>query len=115
MGESDLQTVHVLLWSGKDEDWQMWSTKFHMCRMYKGYDSIMDGTVTVPNELLKEKGEEVAKAGQLTIKLNRAGYVDLMLLMSNVKSFNLVKEHEATCTMHGKHCQKSLNLRQKFH
>ena len=28
------------------------------------------------------------------IKLNRAGYVDLMLLMSNVKSFSLVKEHE---------------------
>ena len=28
------------------------------------------------------------------IKLNRARYVDLMLLMSNVKSFNLVKEHE---------------------
>ena len=28
------------------------------------------------------------------IKLNRAGYVDLILLMSDVKSFNWVKEHE---------------------
>ena len=28
------------------------------------------------------------------IKLNRSGYVDLMLLMRDVKSFNLVKEHE---------------------
>ena len=27
-------------------------------------------------------------------KLNRAGYVDLMLSMSDVKSFNLVKEYE---------------------
>ena len=36
MGESNLQTVCVLLWSGKDEDWQMWSMKFHMHGMYKG-------------------------------------------------------------------------------
>ena len=34
------------------------------------------------------------KAGQVMIKLTRAGYVDLMLLMSDVKSFILVKEHE---------------------
>ena len=48
MGESNLHTVQVLPWSGKDEDWQMWSTKFHIHGKYKGYDSIMDGTVTVP-------------------------------------------------------------------
>ena len=72
MGESELQTVHVLPWSSKDEDWQMWSMKFHMHGMYKGYDSIMDGTVTVPtpDELLKEKDEEVMEAGQMTIKSN---------------------------------------------
>ena len=34
------------------------------------------------------------KAGQVMIKLTRAGSVDLMLLMSDVKSFILVKEHE---------------------
>ena len=73
MGESDLQTVQVLPWSGKDEDWQMWSMKFRMCGMYKGYDSIMDGTVTVPtpDAALKEKDAEVAEATELTIKLNR--------------------------------------------
>ena len=49
--------VCVLLWSCKDEDWQMWSEKFCMQRMYNGYDSIMDGTGTVPtaDKLLKEK------------------------------------------------------------
>ena len=95
MGKSDLQMVCVLPWSGMDEDWQMWSMKFHMDGVYKGYDSIMDGTVTLPtaDKLLKEKDEEVTKAGQIMIKLNQAGYVDLMLLMSNVISFNLVKEH----------------------
>ena len=38
------------------EDWKMQSTKFHMCGMYKGYESIMDGTVTLPtaDKLLKE-------------------------------------------------------------
>ena len=51
-------------------------------------------TVPTPDELLKEKDEEVIKARQLMIKLNGAGYVDLMLSMSDVKSFNLVKEHE---------------------
>ena len=89
MGESDLKTVHVLVWSGMDEDWQMWGTIFHMHGMSKGYDSIMDGTVTVPSaeKLPKEKDAEVMKAGELTIKLNRAGYVDLMLSMSDVNHF----------------------------
>ena len=56
----------------------------------------MDGTVTVPtaDKLLKEKDTEITKARKLMIKLKRAVYVDLMLLMSNVKPFNLVKEHE---------------------
>ena len=54
----------------------------------QGYNSIMDGTVTVPthDELLKEKDEADMKAGHMVIKLN--------LSMSDVKSFNLVKEHE---------------------
>ena len=64
--------------------------------MHKGYNSILDGTVTVPtlDELLKEKDKAVIQAGQVTINLNRTGYVDLKLLRSNVKSFILVKEHE---------------------
>ena len=96
MSESELQTVCVLLCTSKDEDWQMWSMKFCMHRMYKGYNSILDSTLTVPtlDELLKEKDNAVVKAGQMTIKLNKDGYVDLMLSMSNVKSFSLVKEHE---------------------
>ena len=64
---------------------------------YQGYDSVMDDTVTVPtlDKLLKEKDKALMKNGQVMIKLNKAGYVDLMLLISNVKSFNLVKEHES--------------------
>ena len=56
----------------------------------------MDGTVTVPtaDTMVKEKDEEVAKARELTIKLNRAGHVDLIFSMSDDKSFNLVKEHK---------------------
>ena len=75
--------------SGKDEDWQMWSMKFCMCRMYNGYGTIMDGTSTVPtiDKLLKKKDDAVMKAGQMTIKLNKAGHVELMLSMSNIKSF----------------------------
>ena len=65
MSKSKLQMVHVLPWSSKDEDWQMWTTKFCMHGMYKGYDSITDGTVTIPtlDKLLKEKHEAVMKAG----------------------------------------------------
>ena len=81
MGEPNLQTVRVLLWSGKDEDLQMWSMKLCMHGMYKGYDSIMDSTVTVPtaDAVLKEKDAEVVKARELMIKPNKDGYVDLML------------------------------------
>ena len=41
--------------------------------IYKGYDSIMDGTVTVPtaDAVLKEKGPEVVKAGELTIRCSQ--------------------------------------------
>ena len=39
MSESKLQMVCVLPLSSKDEDWQMWSMKFHMHRMYKGSDT----------------------------------------------------------------------------
>ena len=61
MGESDSQMVQVLPWSGKDEDWQTWSTKFCIHGMHKGYHSIMDGTVTVPTAygVHKEKDAEV--------------------------------------------------------
>ena len=38
----------------------------------------------------------------MTIKLNRAGHVDFMLLMSDVKSFILVKEHEGDLCNVGK-------------
>ena len=57
---------------------------------------VMDSTVTVPtlDELLKEKDKAVMKARHMVIKSNRAGHVDLTLWMSDVKSFNLVKEHE---------------------
>ena len=87
MGESNLQMVCVLPWSVKDEDWQVWSTKFHMCAMYKGYDSTMDDTVTLPtaDELFKEIDAEDAKSIELMIKLNRPGYVDLKHSMSDVK------------------------------
>ena len=47
------------------------------------------------------------------IKLNRAGYVDLMLSMSDAKSFNLVKEHKGNLHNAWKACWRSLNLRQK--
>ena len=49
MSKSELQMLCVLPWSGKDEDWQMWSMKFHMCGMCKGYNSVMDGTVNQEN------------------------------------------------------------------
>jgi hypothetical protein len=45
---SEMKTIRVLTFSGKDEDWDEWSTKFEVIAGQRGYDEIMTGNVTVP-------------------------------------------------------------------
>ena len=102
--ENDLKAIRTLPWSGKEEDWQMWSQKFIMRGMLKGYLKIMDGSVSAPDQsididnLVHEDGtnatEDEKEAARKARKLNNDGYVDLIFAMQDVKSFNLVQENE---------------------
>ena len=47
----DFKSIKVLPWTGKDEDWPMWSKKFLLRGRKKGYKKIMDGTMKVPDDL----------------------------------------------------------------
>ena len=72
--ESEITTIRVLTWSGKEEDWPMWSMKFKTRAAISGYDEIMDGTVTVldlsvdidtmkdPNDETQNASDEYKKA-----------------------------------------------------
>ena len=43
-------SVKALPWSGKQEDWPMWSTKFLMRVISRGYEAILEGRVQVLSE-----------------------------------------------------------------
>ena len=92
MTESDLKTIRILPRSGKREDWRMWSRKFHMRGVAKGYAALMDGTEKVPTteEISTLKDEAALLDAQQKIKAND---LDLLMSVNDTKSFNLIDEH----------------------
>ena len=93
---SDLKSVKIIYWSGKEEDWSMWSTKFKMRGIARGYGDILTGDKqektkdeidAITDNDLKKKDLEIKKSA-------REGYMDLVMSMQDIKSFNIVKEHE---------------------
>jgi len=93
---SDLKSVKIIYWSGKEEDWSMWSTKFKMRGIARGYGDILTGDkqektkdeiFAITDNDLKKKELEIKKSA-------REGYMDLVMSMQDIKSFNIVKEHE---------------------
>ena len=64
---------------GKDEDYQVWVTKFEAYSMVKGFYKIMDGTeVPVPNAQANKTAEEL----KLEEK-NDVGYCTLLLALDS--------------------------------
>ena len=48
MSDENYHSSKVLPWSGQQEDWPMWSTKFMIRGTAKGYGLIMKGVVKAP-------------------------------------------------------------------
>ena len=74
----------------------MWSTKFKMRGIARGYGDILTGDKeektkdqidAITDNNLKKKELEIKKSA-------REGYMDLVMSMQDIKSFNIVKEHE---------------------
>ena len=93
---SDLKSVKNIYWSRKEEDWSMWSTKFKMRGIARGQGDILTGD---KKEKTKDEIDAITdidlKKNELEIKKSaREGYMDLVMSMQDIKSFNIVKEHE---------------------
>ena len=101
MSKRDLQTLHVLLWSGKVEDWQLWSMKSQVHGTACLYGDILDGNILVPTPeiIAKSTGETALQQVEEMMKQNKAGYVGLVMLINDMTSFNQVKEHEGDFDM----------------
>ena len=74
----------------------MWSTKFKMRVIAKGYGNILTGEKTEKtNDEINKFTDKNLKKTELEIKkLAREGYMELVMSMQDIKSFNIVKEHE---------------------
>ena len=91
--QHDLQTLCVLPRSGKEDDWQLWSTKFQEHRTAGGYGDIIEEKVPVPSmdDVAKTTDKQDFQQVEILLKANKAGYMDLVISMNGMKSFNLVK------------------------
>ena len=102
---SEMKTIRVVTFSGKEEHWDEWSTKFEVIAGQRGYDEIMTGGVTAPDfdvdlEERKSDGtslyDDDTKAKMAAArKGNKDGFRGLTLAVQGT-AFNLVRERRAT-------------------
>mmetsp|Transcript_6868 Transcript_6868/g.8958 ORF Transcript_6868/g.8958 Transcript_6868/m.8958 type:complete len:103 (+) Transcript_6868:176-484(+) len=93
---SDLKSVKIIYWSGKEEDRSMWSTKYKMRGIAGRYGDILTGD---KKEKTKDEIDAITdidlKKNELEIKKSaREGYMGLVMSMQDVKSFIIAKEYE---------------------
>ena len=85
--ESNEKAIRILTFSGKKEDWMMWSDKFMAKAMMKGYDEILDGTVLVPDDNTTNPSPSQEEAR----KQNKLAYNELILACTDKIAFGIVK------------------------
>ena len=83
----DEKAIRILTFSGKKEDWMMWSDKFMAKSMMKGYDEILDGTMLVPDD----KTTTLTPSQEEARKLNKMAYNELILACTDKIVFGIVK------------------------
>ena len=81
-------TIRILVsFSGKEEDWNMWSKKFLATAQRRGYKGVITGIEQRP-EYDDEDFDEVTLVKWK--KINDKGYTDLLLACSDQVSFGIV-------------------------
>ena len=84
--KGDEKTIRVLNFSGKHEDWDMWSKKFLAMAKRKKYRGVLVGTIKIP----KEEGDLTDEGQKKARDANERAYSDLILSCSDDISFGLV-------------------------
>ena len=84
---SDEKTIRILAFTGKKEDWNMWSEKFMAKASIRGFDEILEGTLKCPKDDATNlnKKEETAKA------LNKIAFNELVLSATDNVTASLIK------------------------
>ena len=85
--EQEEKSIRVLTFSGKDEDWDMWSKKFLAMAQRKKYKDILTGKMNIAKEDATLTNEDEKKAREA----NEKAYSDLILSCTDEVSFGLVE------------------------
>ena len=86
-GENSEKTIRILTFSGKKEDWMMWSDKFMAKAVMKGYDEVLDGTIIIPDDKTNKPTTDQEEAR----KMNKLAYNELILACTDKIAFGIVK------------------------
>ena len=86
MSDQDEKAIRVLNFSGKQDDWDMWSRKFLAMAYRKKYQGVLTGKTPIPKESAILTNDDEKKAA----KANTRAYSDLMLSCSNI-TFGIVE------------------------
>ena len=96
--KDNLKSIKVYKFSNTKEGWHEFALKFRVIADYRGYDEIIEGKETPPDEKedleILEKDDEVTKkskkAKQLARTTNRKGFRDLVMSTEGI-SLNIVE------------------------
>ena len=87
MSDQDEKAIRVLKFSGKQDDWNMWSRKFLAMAYRKKYQGVLTGNTPIPKESNPLTNEDEKKAAEA----NTRAYSDLMLSCSDMITFGIVE------------------------
>ena len=73
--QGDFKSIKVIKFNNRKEDWTEFALKFRAIANERGYDEILEGTVSVPRDTDVSGGEESARVKAA----NKRGYRDLIL------------------------------------
>jgi hypothetical protein len=119
---TNLNTIRVIPFYGKVDEWPIWSERFFDKSRRFGFKDLLLGKLSIP--MLDEKFDEGTESGKkksIAIELNEIAYTEVILSIdvktsSGKVAFNLIKAVRAKTTqmvmllLHGKGSRRSMSL-----
>ena len=91
MSELTEQAIRILTFSGKKEDWTMWSDNFISKASMEGYDGILDGSIIITDGDSMTQSTAQREAQEEAQTLNKKAYNELIPACTDKISFSIVK------------------------
>ena len=107
--------IRIIPFSGKEEDWRMWSRKFLARAKMREYKEILTGSEKAPAaSLVIDESTDAGKKQKLNKIANKKAYNDLLLSCKDEISFGAVDEATTTSLPDGDAYQAWMNLKARF-